>query len=564
MTSNVQKSRHFAVVAARKVLRVFPDQETYVCESGFTPSGKIHLGNFNDFCIADAVCKVLTKYFEQKAYHIIAIDSRDPFRQAPVFAPEEFKRNEDNYRGLPFDEVEDPWGCHNNYAVHFAEKIIESLPEYDIDATIMWARQIHTNKDYIELLAEVLRRRKEVRRIFNNIRRKAGHRKLYPENWIPFRPQCKKCRILDERVVPVEVIGKYQVKYKCANCGYEGYVDIRRGEGKPPWRVDWPLRWLLFNVHFEPLGKDLMVSGSSYETGASLVEKMFNRKPPVSVFYDFVYWVDPGINMDLVRKGLIKPSKFSKRRGVGLGIHEWIKYAPPEVLRFMILRRDVKNIESEALKHWLFNPVNIPDYAAAYETFKELYRECLEGLSKDKPCDRVIVIYELSKTSKPDPLVSYKLALEIAKWMYDEEDGINILRKMGKIPKEARPEEIQRTKELLRMAKSWLSEYESYLKPTEEAVKKSLMERWGSRAFLILKTLITMVEDGTLNEENYRGKVREIALKYNVKVREVYKIIYIAVHGEAGGPPLNRLLRQRQRLIKMIRSVLGYKEHLED
>ncbi|RLF18468.1 MAG: lysine--tRNA ligase, partial [Thermoprotei archaeon] len=279
------QARYFILQAVEKILERFGNRDVYICESGLTPSGKIHLGNFFDICIADAVKRAL-EMRGLKAKHIMAIDSMDPFRQAPVFAPKEFIKEADNYVGLPFDEVPDPWGCHKNYAMHFVEPLISVLDEYGIDAEIKWAREIHILPKYLELLQDIISKRREVVKILNDVRSRAGHKSLYPSNWIPFRPQCSKCRRIDERVKPKEVIDTFKVKYVCEHCGNEDIADIMKGEGKPPWRIDWPLRWLVFGVVFEPLGKDHMASGSSYDTARVLVRELYGKEPPVAIFYD--------------------------------------------------------------------------------------------------------------------------------------------------------------------------------------------------------------------------------------------------------------------------------------
>ena len=81
---------HFVERAVDLILKRFPDEIVYTCESGLTPSGKIHLGNFFDVCIADSVMRELRERGIQ-ARHILAIDAKDPFRRAPEFAPRDFK-----------------------------------------------------------------------------------------------------------------------------------------------------------------------------------------------------------------------------------------------------------------------------------------------------------------------------------------------------------------------------------------------------------------------------------------------------------------------------------------
>lgn len=43
----------------------------------------------------------------------------------------------------------------------------------------------------------------------------------------------------------------------------EGKFELMGGKSKLPWRIDWPARWALFGVDFEPCGKDVY---SSFES----------------------------------------------------------------------------------------------------------------------------------------------------------------------------------------------------------------------------------------------------------------------------------------------------------
>ncbi len=545
----MKETAHFIERAVEAILSRFPDEELYTCESGLTPSGKIHLGNFFDVCIADSVKRELESR-GLKARHILAIDCKDPFRQAPRFAPEKFKKEAEEYRGLPLIELPDPWGCHKGYVEHFVTPLTDNLDEYGVELEIRYATEIHRNAKYIEILAEILERREEVRDIFNEVRQKAGHRSLYPKTWIPYRPQCEACHRIDELVEAVKIIDRYHVAYKCKACGNEGVIDIREGRGKPPWRVDWPIRWLLFNVHFEPLGKDLMASGSSYDTGRALVTKLFNRREPVSIFYDFV----------MFRGSSGKVEKFSKRRGVGIGVDEWLRYAPPEVLRFMILRRDVRDIEHEALQHWIFDPKQIPTYVEDYDKLERAYFNIESQPLRLR--GRIIKTYILSQVKEiPKKLprrVPYFTAIIISQRARDLDEAIDILTKLGVLPPNATKEELEDAKERITMAKKWVEdwapEYRFISITLPQEVKE--LKTYQREA---LKILAKALEKEELRQDNLREYVwglSERLLGSRKRAKEIYEAIYIALSGKRYGPPLSKLMFElidREFIIKRLK-----------
>lgn len=530
--------RHFAFRAAEEVIKRFPGKEVYIVEAGVTPSGKIHLGNFNDMVIADAVLKAL-KRMGYEARGFLVIDSKDPFRRPPEFAPEEFKRECEQYVGKPFEEIPDPWGCHSNYARHFVEPVEESFEEYCIELEVKWASELHRDPVFVSLLERVVAERERVREILNDVRRRAGHKTLYPKDWVPFRPQCSSCRRIDERVKPLEVVDGHLVKYRCDACGNEGVADVRRGEGKPPWRVDWPLRWVLLDVHFEPLGKDHMASGSGYDTGSALVQAFFGREPPVPIFYDFVYLV-------VRRNGEKTYSKFSKRKGIGLGVDEWLKYAPPEVLRYQILKRDVSDIYSEALEHWEFDMKLMPDYVEEFDRFERAVFDIIEGRRRESRLllDTYELVMAWRKPSRRPKRVPYRSLALIALWMRDLDDGMEMLKRQGKL-KGLEEWEISDVRRRLSMAKNWVSTVgaSSLLPPLEEALAK--FESLPEPERMVVKRFLNLVASGISGEEAQR-KIRQLAEEVGLRTRSerlrAYRAIYKLVLGEESGPPVRRLL----------------------
>ncbi len=544
---------HFVERAVDLILKRFPDEIVYTCESGLTPSGKIHLGNFFDVCIADSVMRELRERGIQ-ARHILAIDAKDPFRRAPAFAPRDFKAEASDFIGRPLVELPDPWGCHKDYVEHFVKPFLDSLEEYGIELTVKYATEIHRDPRYLNLLRGILERRREVRDILNEVRKKAGHKKVYPPGWIPYRPQCEACHRIDEAVEAVRLIDENKIAYVCRACGNEGVVDIRSGRGKPPWRIDWPLRWVLFNVHFEPLGKDLMASGSSYDTGKALIRRLYGRREPVPIFYDFVMykWADG------------KVSKFSKRRGVGIGVEEWLRYAPPEVLRFMVLRREARDIEREALQHWIFDPKHIPTYVEDYD---KLEREFFgAGDIPERLRARVVKIYKLSQVkgipSRLPRRVPYFTAVTISQRARDLKEALDILHRLGVLPSDATNEEIEDAKRRIQMAGNWVRDYApeyKFVSMTLPSEAKGLSQD-QRRALLMLAEAI---ESGILNENNLREYVWSIATKVwgsRQKAKKVYEAVYVALSGKKYGPPLSKLifeLADKDFIVRRLRKAAG-------
>jgi len=546
---------HFSIKAAVKIVAEFPDVDRYNLEAGFTPSGKVHLGNFGDILISESVRKVL-EIRGYKARTILAIDSRDPFRKIPVFLPDEFKKRAKQYIGMPLETIPDPYGCHNNFVEHFTEPLIDSLEKYGLYPKIVFADQIHGDDRYVALLRDVIVNREKVISIFNRIHESAGHAKRYPSTWIPYRPHCKNCGRIDEKVTAIEVLNDgYMIKYKCQHCGYEGIADIRRAEGKPPWRVDWVMRWVLFNVHFEPMGKDLMAAGSSYDTGGALIRELFGRRPPVTIFYDFFYWLEPNK----------QPIKFSKRLGIGLGAHEWLKYAPPEALNYMLLKRHIGDIERDSLRHVDFSVYDIPKYVQRFDgdeeySFKVLHRGNIESDER-----KMVVAYFLSLKDPKKAMsrrirrVPYNITIEVALWMNSVDEGLKMLRRMKALPPDARKEEIEDAKQRLLCASNYIKDY---WKPPEidiEKIIESFSQTEKSMLRDVLEDVLSYSAEG-ISQEVIRSAIREHMSKYDIKPKDVYRMLYLVSLGKDTGPPAYRLFQKkftRENLIKALHILKG-------
>lgn len=65
-------------------------------------------------------------------------------------------------------------------------------------------------------------------------------------------------------------------------------MDIKSGNGKLTWRVEWAARWKIFGVTCEPFGKDHAASGGSYDVSSVISEEIFNYEAPYPVPYEWI------------------------------------------------------------------------------------------------------------------------------------------------------------------------------------------------------------------------------------------------------------------------------------
>jgi lysyl-tRNA synthetase class 1 len=125
----------------------------------------------------------------------------------------------------------------------------------------------------------------------------------------------------DAKVVGFSSSGQ-TVDYECG-CGSRGTVPMAGG-GKLVWRIDWPARWKMLGVTVEPFGKDHATRGGSYDTGARIVREVFEGEPPFPIPYEWIRLKGRG--------------DMSSSKGNVLSIERVLEVAPPEALRYLVIR----------------------------------------------------------------------------------------------------------------------------------------------------------------------------------------------------------------------------------
>ncbi|HID09009.1 TPA: lysine--tRNA ligase, partial [Candidatus Micrarchaeota archaeon] len=204
---------HWADVAAERVIRERGDKEEYSVESGITPSGAVHVGNFRELFTVWAVAKALRA--KGKKVRVIHFwDDYDRFRKVPKNVPSEWEE----FLGRPVSEVPDPWGCHGSYAHHFMERFEEEIAGLNMSVDFLHAAELYRSGFFEEEIRRAMEKRGKIRDILNRVREQAKQEPL-PEDWWPVYVYCERCRKDSTEITAFD--GEH-VHYRCRNCGYEG------------------------------------------------------------------------------------------------------------------------------------------------------------------------------------------------------------------------------------------------------------------------------------------------------------------------------------------------------
>jgi lysyl-tRNA synthetase, class I len=317
--------------------------------SGFGPSGLPHLGT---------MAEVLRPAYVRHAFALLAperpqrfvvfIDDMDGLRKVPENVPsrEAFATN----LGKPVSRIPDPFGdCHDSFASHMIALLGSFLAPVDVEYELIRSSEMYGSGAFDVALKLVLAKHQEIIRIVAPTLREENR-----AGWSPVMPLCPACGQVNSTLVTAYHPDRGTVEFSCERsfggahgCGFRGEQSIMDGRAKVQWKVDWALRWYVLKVDYELYGKDLIDSARL----SGQIVKLLGGRPPLGFAFE-MYLDEDG-------------HKVSKSVGRGVGVEQWRRYAPIEVLKyFLILNpRRARKLFLEA----------IPQYVDEY---LEALREC--------------------------------------------------------------------------------------------------------------------------------------------------------------------------------------------
>jgi lysyl-tRNA synthetase class 1 len=492
---------HWADVLAEELLK---DDKKNVLATGITPSGPIHIGNMREVLTTDAVFRAVIKKGGDAEFIYIA-DDFDNLRKVYPFLSKTYEK----YVGMPLSEIPCPCGKHKSYADHYLFAFLDSLKELGINPTVYRANEMYKSGMFKEAIQVALDNTDKIKEIIENV-----SKRQLPKNWIPFNVRCEKCGTITN-AEPVLYNYPY-VEYTC-ECGYEGKVDIKKGGvGKLPWRVDWPARWKILDVTYEPFGKDHGAAGGTHDTGVAISEKIYNYKPPKYTMYEFIL---------LKGKGAMHSSK-----GTALSAEEMLKMTPPEVLRFLLMN-------NQPNKHIQFDPgIGLLNLVDEYDQLERVYFKKEEEIKGMKDLEKT---YELSQPYEiPDKIpfqLPYRHLVTLVQIGKSWKDVKNILLRTDQIPKNLSKEDEKHLEQREEHAKYWLDNFAPDMVKFE--VKKKLPKgSLDKEQIKFLKSLSEKISDIKWDAEDIHKKIYDISEKEKIPIKIAFKSIYQIILGQEKGP----------------------------
>ncbi len=535
---------HWIEELAEKVLSKWRG-EVFTGNGGLSVSGLQHVGRLRgEITLVDTLLRVLgEKGVETR--HMLTLYTMDAWKgKEPQLSQFSDKEEAKRYVGWPLYKVPDPHGCHDNWVEHYWEDFGGVLDRFARHVDVVTTKELYESNPRMKEF--VLKSVTELReKVVDTINKYRGEKKL-PETYIPFQPVCEKCgRIDTTETLEVDAAG-YRVRYRCRHCGHEGWQSLTRG--KLNWRVEWVGVWYALKVDFEPYGKDHATPGGSRDSCVDLARNVYGFEPPMGTAYEWVGYRVRGKDM-----GDMGSSDF-----IGFTPRQWVEVAEPEVLRYLYLsvppmRRVVLSLEE------------VPRYYDVYDKAERVYY----GLEEVEDGETMAKAYRYALLSEPPPRPPFQLRYLHAAILSqllpsggeDVEEVIERLRETKQLRGELSPEDLERIKTRIRLARRWVERYApSYyrIKLVEEPPLEEIAGVVDDEVAGLLRELYSRLE--SLDEWS-EDKIKEamVGLKKSKSAeRRMFRALYLAFFGRPYGPRIAPYLAMLNRdvVLERIKRIL--------
>ncbi|QSF47325.1 lysine--tRNA ligase [Paenibacillus tianjinensis] len=272
---------HWAQKYANNLIQNHPERQTFVCASGISPSGSVHIGNFREIVTTYFVTQALRKSGKEVRF-IFSWDDFDRFRKVPAQLDPSFEQ----YIGLPYTKVPCPCGSHASYAEHYEQEFEHALAAFGIVPEFIYQSREYQSLRYNPAILHALRNRAEIYDIlmmFKTGKATEDARAAF----YPVQVYCERCG-KDTTSVHAFDEDSENLIYSC-KCGCYNTLYVPKAANiKLHWKIDWPMRWGMEQVVFEPGGRDHSSETGSYNVAKVISERIFGNPPPYYVPYEFI------------------------------------------------------------------------------------------------------------------------------------------------------------------------------------------------------------------------------------------------------------------------------------
>jgi len=485
---------------ADTIIKKSGKKKEYVCASGITPSGEIHIGNFREIITTDMVVQAL-KDKGKKTRFVYSWDDFDRFRKVPVGVDKSFEK----YIGMSISEVPSPDSSEKfSYAEHFEKKFEKALDKVGVKPEYIRQSIMGKKCSYANLIKKGVEKRKEIIKILNKYRKEP-----LKKDWYPLIVYCEKCKRDFTKILSVK---GYEVEYQC-KCGHKDTIDFRKkGLVKAPWRIDWPLRWKYEDVVFEPGGADHSAAGGSFDTGKQISKEVFDYPAPIYYMYEWI--------------SLKGGEAFASSKGNVTTLDEVEEIYEPEVLRYLFVGTRPNRA---------FQISFDLDVIKIYEDYDALERKYYSGKADSRE-KRQYELCQLKLSKKQPERTGFRHLVTLAQ--------INKLKGLNK-------ETLKRVEKV----KNWLEKYapEDMKFNVQEKIKVNL-KGLNKKAMIELRKSL---EANKFNETSLYQEFYNISKKVGIDTKQFFKDAYMVLINKEKGPRLAGFIIDlgQDKVIKLLKQI---------
>lgn len=495
--------------------------EQQVACSGITPSGEFHIGHLREILSAEMIHRACLDAGLDSRY-IFIVDTMDPLRRVYPFLSDEYER----YIGCPLAFIPAPDADGNpdpdagSYSEHFLAPFLQALEQIGVFPEVILNHETYASGEFAAKIHSAIEQADAIREIIESI----SGREL-AEDWFPYKPLGS-----DGSMDGVTVTGyEHPFVFWTDRHGETGQADIRKAEGKLPWRIDWAARWGIHAVTCEPAGKDHGAAGGSFDTGLPIC-RLLGSEPPAKTVYEWIQVKGAG--------------PMSSSSGNTIGPVEALSLVPPEIIRYLIAG-------SKMNRHIDFNTGSALFQMA--DEYERLVADPVdpeaEGLSKRQVVaaatnNGAIRLSQVEHGADPaDSIggVSFRHLSMLAQIKSSDEDVWASMRASNHLTGEPSQALIQR---LTRM-RNWIGSIhfpEDARIEIHEAISDEARSNLSEEQSAFLTSLSAILSHIEWSEEAIGPAIRDTAAANGIGGRQAYVALYWALLGRSHGPKASALI----------------------
>ena len=316
--------------------------------------------------------------------------------------------------------------------------------------------------------------------------------------------------------------------------GQTGSSDITKGEGKLPWRIDWPAKWGWIGVTCEAFGKDHGAAGGSYSTGRE-ISQILGHEPPQPLVYEWISLKGQGA--------------MSSSTGNTIGPIEALELVPPEILRLLIAKsKPNKAIEFDT-GMGLVTLADEYERLAARDFENELASEELSRRQRVQVEDAAGAMRMASTVSGQEAhaaAVTFRHLALLAQTKKNDEDVWSSLQSSGAVDSVT-----SQLQDRLNRMRHWI---QSKHFPGEmkinilEQPNVEMLQRLDADEKKILANMTAALEACEWDAAAIGASIPQAARDLDLSPRSAFKVAYAALMGTEKGPRLAPILAEMEKV----------------